>query len=525
MPHFTRKSSAAITWAQDGSCHGIRLKRNGDKCRITAFWTAKTDAAHTLPETLADGEREIEGKDAAVFLAAPEYANWDAADVAMPPLPADQLASAMAFELRKHTPSPVEKLTWGYRQIAKATATAKPVYRLVYTRSEYWHQWCDDIALIAPVDAIVPAPVTLDPLFDKQTVAFPKTNHTADAYLPTPEGRVFRKQSALDADGKPIPLAELLAADFIVPDEFAKLPVEEQYPFADALILAIYGLTEAPDKDTATLMPLPDALRPHRSIALLISAGILFAVTLAALILYAVLTLQSNYSQQHELQQEIARLDLQIKVQNDIVKPDRLKKIQELQDELKDSLPNYPPFPLALSDISRIIDSDRELKPWISTKMSWNHDTRIIKFSVEEPLDDGGAKPFIEQLELIDELNDSPYIIEARGNSSIVNRNEHKTVRDFTVTLGWKSPEELAAAAERNAQRAKERAELKRQKEQARAKAKAEAEAQAQAAQQQQNNDAPEDGNEQNPQPPAAPDNSAQPAPPQPPLPAPDALP
>ena len=286
----------------------------------------------------------------------------------------------------------------------------------------------------------------------------------AEAWTPAPDGRTFRNAPVTDADGHPLPLQELLHTDFIDVAELAQLPPEQQHPFADAIIAAAYGLTEQPAKDAATLIPLPDSLRAHRSVALVASAIAIAAVTIAALVLHAVLLLQANLSQQRDLLAEIARLDKLIAEQKAIVRPERLAKIKELEEEIKGDIPDYPPFALALKDITNIFDPERPNKPWISSKLQWAHDSGTIRFSIEEPLDDSGEKPFIEDLNLIDELADSPYLTDVRGNSSSVNQNERKTVRDFTLTLGWQSAEKRAAAAERNLQRQKERAEAKRRR-------------------------------------------------------------
>lgn len=465
MPKFTRNSSVALSWTQDGACHAVRLRRTGgDACRIAATWSGKADKDHPLAEVLAEAARALNAKDAACLIAAPAIPGWGAADVAMPPLPPEQLHNAIAFELRKHTPLPSDKLVWGYRALAKPKSGEKLRLRLVFVRQDLWRQWCNAAAQLAPLDAILPAPVTLDPLCERQTVTFPRHDADAEAWTPAPDGRTFRNAPVTDADGHPLPLQELLHTDFIDVAELAQLPPEQQHPFADAIIAAAYGLTEQPAKDAATLIPLPDSLRAHRSVALVAIAIAIAAVTIAALVLHAVLLLQANLSQQRDLLAEIARLDKLIAEQKAIVRPERLAKIKELEEEIKGDIPDYPPFALALKDITNIFDPERPNKPWISSKLQWAHDSGTIRFSIEEPLDDSGEKPFIEDLNLIDELADSPYLTDVRGNSSSVNQNERKTVRDFTLTLGWQSAEKRAAAAERNLQRQKERAEAKRRR-------------------------------------------------------------
>lgn len=514
-----------MTYTPNGECRGIRLKRAGDKCRIVDFWKANTDQNHTATEILAEGAKALSAKDASCYVAGGTAPGWGMADVSMPPLPPQQLRNALAFELKKHTPLPVDKLKWGYRLIAKQTNTTKPVYRIVYAKSELWQDWCNAFSATAPLDAIIPAPATLDPSFDKQTVIFPRHGKTGEAYLPNGNGRTFKPALSVDADGNPMPLIELLGIDFLVQGTFDELSVAEQYEYADALILAIYGLTGAIDNDAETLIPMPDALKPHRSALLVVTACLLLAVTIASLILWAVMTLQANYSQQNELKQEIADIEREINEKRASIKTDRLKKVQELLTELQPEVPDYPPFPMVLNAITEIFDSETERQPWISSKLTWNHDTNTIKFSIEEPLGEDGEKAFIEQPELIDALADCPYIVDVRGNSSTINRNDNKCVREFTITIGWQTKEQRDAAAERNAKRAQERRmrrakkeqEIK-EREQAKARAKAavaaaQAQAQAQAQHEETEDKAqpaviqemPADGSEMPPPPPSLP--------------------
>ncbi len=476
MPQFINNSCVALTWSADGQCHGIRVKRLRGKCKVTSVWAAKADKDHSVSELLAVGLRELDGKDASCLLASGTAGGWDMADVEMPHLPEEQLKHALSFEIQKHTPLSIDKLTWGYRQLRKPTTTTKGLYRIITMKSENWRQWCTTVEALSPLDAIIPAPAALDPLLENQTVTFPAQGTAAESWLPTPDGRSFRSSSSSDTDGNPKSLAELLGIDFADLEELEGLSVQEQYGYAHALILAIYGLTAESSKDSLTGLPLPEKLRRHRSLALVFLAGALIAVTVAALVLYFALLLQSNYSQVNELKREIAEVERQIVAKRNIVKADRLKKIDELRLELKDAVPNYPPFPLVLNDITRIFRSDMPNKPWISGKLIWSHDTNTIKFSIEEPSTDGSQKPFIEQTELLDALSDSPYIIDARGNSSTFNRAENKIVRDFTLTIGWPSAEERAARAKRNEVREKEYQESLRKKKLAEQKAREEQE-------------------------------------------------
>ena len=156
MPQFINNSCVALTWSADGQCHGIRVKRLRGKCKVTSVWAAKADKDHSVSELLAIGLRELDGKDASCLLASGTAGGWDMADVEMPHLPEEQLKHALSFEIQKHTPLSIDKLTWGYRQLRKPTTTTKGLYRIITMKSENWRQWCTTVEALSPLDAIIP---------------------------------------------------------------------------------------------------------------------------------------------------------------------------------------------------------------------------------------------------------------------------------------------------------------------------------------------------------------------------------
>ena len=67
MPKFTRNSSVALSWTQDGACHAVRLRRTGgDACRIAATWSGKADKDHPLVQAAVKDYETLFGKEPVV---------------------------------------------------------------------------------------------------------------------------------------------------------------------------------------------------------------------------------------------------------------------------------------------------------------------------------------------------------------------------------------------------------------------------------------------------------------------------
>ena len=433
--------------------------RSGDKCKIVKLLNAKADQDTSVAEVLAGFAKSLNAKDAAFTVASSLGPGWDMADVTMPNLPMEELRNAIAFELRKHTPLSLDKIRWGFRStIAKQDKKQGSRTRIVYIKTDVFDKWTANVSALGQLDMVIPPAAALDPLFEEDTVIIPDSEGVT-AYAPSPEGRVA---SMVSADG--LTLDKALPGGFIKWNDLESLPKEEQMAYIPAVVLAAYGLTSAAGHDTATMLPLPPSLKPRRNVFMTLCASILLAISLLALVIYAVVGLQGRSSQIRALEKELKKVNAELETIQKQIKPEKKKAIAELRKEMADVTPSIPPLPFVLLDLSKSIPSPA----WLSGNFTW--DEGLVKFTLEEPVTDPTLTATIDTQELLDIIEDSPYIGDVRGLKSNYDARNNKRTRDFDMNARYDTPSE----AERAKQRNQERAEAARRKAEEERKAKEE---------------------------------------------------
>ncbi len=443
MPHFARNSCIAYTWNEDGDCRAVMATRSGDKCKIVKLLNAKADQDTSVAEVLASFAKTLNAKDAAFTVASSLGPGWDMADVTMPNLPAEELRNAIAFELRKHTPLSLDKIRWGFRStIAKQDKKQGSRTRIVYVKSDVFDKWTANVSALGQLDMVIPPAAALDPLFEEDAVTIPDSEGV-NAFAPSPDGRVATLVSADD-----LTLDKALPGGFIKWNELESLPKEEQMAYIPAVVLAAYGLTSAAGHDTATMLPLPPGLKPRRNVFMTLCASILLAISLLALVIYAVISLQGRSSQIRALEKELKKVNAELDAIQKQIKPEKKKAIVELRKEMADVTPNIPPLPFVLLDLSKSIPSPA----WLSGNFTW--DEGLVKFTLEEPVTDPTLTATIDTQELLDIIEDSPYIGDVRGLKSNYDARNNKRTRDFDMNARYDSPSEAERAKQRNQQRA-----------------------------------------------------------------------
>ncbi len=420
------------------------VTRSGDKCKIAKLVNAKADQDTSVAEVLANTAKSLNAKDAAFTVAAGLGYGWDMADVTMPNLPPEELRNAIAFELRKHTPLSLDKIRWGYRStITKQDKKQGNRTRIIYIKSEIFDKWTANVSALGQLDMAIPPAATLDPLFEDAVVTIPDGGGTATAYAPSPEGRLASTVSTDD-----LTLDKALPGDFIKWNELESLPKEEQMAYIPAVVLAVYGLTSAAGHDTAGMLPLPPALKPRRNVFMTLCATLLLAVSVLALVIYAVISLQGRSNQIRALEKELKKVNAELDTIQKQIKPEKQKAIVELRKEMTDVTPNIPPLPLVLLDLSKSIPSPA----WLSGNFTW--DEGLVKFTLEEPVTDPTLTATIDTQELLDIIEDSPYIGDVRGIKSNYDARNSKRTRDFDMNARYDSPSEAERAKQRNQERA-----------------------------------------------------------------------
>lgn len=173
MPSFVRNQSIAVTWTTD-TCQAVRLQANGNACLVEKCWYGTLGKnGESLAELLLNALKFLGADDSIYVIAGGNGQGWGMADVNMPALKAEEMRAALSFELRKQTPLSSDKLRWGYRICpSQKEATTLPV-RLYYVRNESWNSWLKAVDGLHHIDAMVPAPVALDPILEEGALIVP----------------------------------------------------------------------------------------------------------------------------------------------------------------------------------------------------------------------------------------------------------------------------------------------------------------------------------------------------------------
>ncbi len=447
---FTRTQAIALTWTTD-ACHAIRVTVQGRGARVAAHWHGQVGAeCASLAELLMRAVKEVGGDDQSYIVAGGNGQGWGMADLVMPPLKREEMQNALAFQLRKQTPLPADRLRWGYRLLPRKKGDATQKVRLFYVRSENWNSWLKAMDGLHHVDALIPAPVALDPLLDAKTLALPEEPPTTGLYRyePSPEGRMVSPVAEECAK----PFAELLPRDLCEPGDLEKLSPQEQSFYVSPALLALYGLTASLNDDQSTLVPLPERFHARR----FLSAKIGVAVLAFYLVLLAVYSLAGSFSgyarQLRQVDQAIKKTTAELDALKKASDPKDKERVTLIRQELQDNTPNAPDFPTALLAVTRTVPSTH----WLADPLEWRDGK--LTFRVQGPQKDA---------ELSLKLEESPYLGDAAERLTTTAKEGSITQR-FEVTARYDTP------LEAQIRQAKEEAKLEQEKAQAKEKAEQE---------------------------------------------------
>ena len=434
MPLFVRNHSIALTWTSQ-NCQAVRLAVSGSKCKVQAAWRgAIGENGASLAEILAHAWKAVGGDDSTYVIAGPRDTGWGMAAADAPAnLRGEELRNALAFELRKHTPLPPERLRWGFRRLPRAKGDAQQPVRLVFATTDHWNAWMKAIDGLHHVDALLPAPAALDPLFADTTVILPVPG-SVYAFEPGEGGRVLapRPESA------PPSLAEALPGLDLDAEAIDALPEEQRREFPAAVVLALYGLTASVSADRDTLFQLPEHFAAHRNIAVKFIAAAAAIYLLGLVVYWLAASFQATSAQIRLVDAEIVRTRNALNAINKLMSPKDAERIRLLRQELLDNTPDRPDFPVALLAITKTIPKDA----WIAQSLDWRDGK--ISFQIQTP---------VKNLSLAQQLEESPWLGDVSEKVSSYNQNANVYTQRFELTARYDTPQEAEALRIQQARR------------------------------------------------------------------------
>jgi len=381
------------------------LSRSRDKLTVIGCWQETLGKDQSLAELVAQGIKTVGGNDQEFIVAGGDHTSWGMADIIMPAIGKEQLKSALAFELRKQTPIPADKLLWGYRLLPATNDQQKQNIRLFYVREEQWRKWMNVLGGINHVDIILPAPLALDPLFADYNIIFPESQGNV-GYRASKSAQQRFIVPNINLAAMTLPEAFPPAAEYQL-DALEGISVSEQLSYIPALVLAAYGLSKESSKDQDTLIPPPEGLKAHRNLASkIIAFGLIFYI-LVTLISGLTRQLQAKAGHLRKIDSEtqlVRALLNSLKKQND---PAEKEFVLTLHQELQDNVLQTPDFPEVLVELSNLI----EPPTWASTRMEWNAGQITMQL-----------QSTARNLELPENLEESPILGDVRELSSQFNQ-------------------------------------------------------------------------------------------------------
>ena len=397
MGTFAKQSCVALNWAPDGRCWGVHLRRVRDRCAVALFWRSPLAENESLAARLAEGVRCLAARENTVIVAGGSGRRCGLVDIEMPRLPPEDLRNALSFELGKHAPVSPEKLVWGWRALPGADGTHQQV-RLAYMREAEWGRWLDAASgLGLGIDIVMPPSAALDPLLAEQEVYFPDES-AADGFVLRPSetgGReILRRAAAGEGVFGAFPTP--LSAPVLELGGLGAMPPEEQQGYCGAVLLAMYGLTNAAATDKRTWFPIPYALQPrrHRHSRLAAAVLILYLLAVAAVGLGREYRTANAYYRQ--LQQECKEIEAQIAEQEEA--EDVSDFMSVLEKELGEAHREQPSMTDVLAELTHLIGEDT----WVE-RFEWAGDTlKTVQIHLNTKKDEG--------LGLINRLEGSPVL-------------------------------------------------------------------------------------------------------------------
>ena len=390
----SRAKAIAVTWTTD-SCNAVRVHAVHNSCAVEACWHGELNKdGASLAELLLNAMKALGADDSVYIIAGGNGQGWGMADLEMPAtLKSDELKSALSFELRKQTPIPQEKLLWGYRLLPKGAKDATRPVRLFYVRSEHWASWLKAADGLHHIDALLPAPVALDPVLAGESLVLPASHATEGIYeyAPGKGGRAIIPHG----EDEPLSLSQAVPPKACALGPISDLDRAVQLNFASAIVLGIYGLTSCVNEDHHTMVPLPERFRARRNIPSKILAACL-GFFIVALAVYSLAGNLSGYSAQlRQVDQAMRKTQAELDQLQKLVDPKYNERAALIKQELIDNTPSGPDMPSALLAVTRTVPQTH----WIGDAFEWRDGN--VSFRVR-----GDTK----DLELTSKLEDSKFL-------------------------------------------------------------------------------------------------------------------
>ena len=327
------------------------------------------------------------------------------ADIMMPSLKTEAMQSALAFELRKLTPVPVERMTWGYRVLGHSD-DGKTRIRIFYARTDFWRKWLEIANGLGHLDMLSPAPVLLDPLFADNSVTF--ATDGVFSYVPGTNGREVMPGGAAET------LESMLPNDGLDIGSLSVIDEKSRRGYAEAICMALYAMGRELSKDCYTMPSIPSRLKPSRYLAVRFLSACLLVVILLFLGTGLVKALQQRTARLRLIKKDISAVEAQINSLRGSIMANGDQAAKNLEAEIAKYNFGTPELPDVLMEITELVRPPA----WLGGNFEWNADYAsnvvLISFVLREPIGDNNNADLMARLNRSTILGDA---VENRSSS------------------------------------------------------------------------------------------------------------
>lgn len=440
MPFALAKNSIGISWGADGRCYGVLIRRNGNRYTILKKWKGRAGISmdfiapsgqtseDSIAACISSGSKKLDVEDAGVIIIGESGNPCGFTDVEFPQLSPLELKNALSFELSKHSPLPIDKLSWGYRIIEKTGPNRQRV-RLAFYRSDRWNRTIDELSMTGlGVDVVIPPIVAADPVLSDTKIFI---RGAYQNFLLTKDKEGARKLTSPD-DLSPSDLEEIwgvcpnpLCMENLDQEAVEALEEEEKLKYADAVLLALYGLSGLIPKDKKSWMNLPMPLRPQRyrfSKALVAALSIYIICICCVWAARSYMTARSHYQQI-----KAGSESLNDKIDTLLSGENPKEQLELLRAELEGRFPDRPVMGECLSELSELVDDTA----W-ARRFRWDGDDG--KISLELTTEDENLDHTITE-----KLERSPLLADVKPPSSNVRiyHGVRQTIMNIDMWAGY----------------------------------------------------------------------------------------
>jgi len=288
---FSSAEAVALTWDRHGKVCGLRLQKRGGIMSIGNAACCNPAEGEPLSVSLAKVWEKLSPEPESSLLLGGYLPSAVCIEFLMPKLPQAELSNAIAYELPRRLPTPLENLEWHYRITGEICKNGVSFWscRVFAVQARDWMHMISEIDAAKLQPDMIVSPFMAAQL-DGESVSLPGIEDFFEMVHSARGDTLPQMVSSPQAPSAP----SITASQ---EEKYAKLPgwqlLENSLPsderakafvfFHPALLLAEYGLRDCFRRDLKMAIPLPEKFRPLRSKGLKVACLFL---SVSALILF-----------------------------------------------------------------------------------------------------------------------------------------------------------------------------------------------------------------------------------------------